>query len=53
MSLLTDPETTREDIAEALAHVNLLAKRAPSHFADKAKWHAEIDALLTKWQAAR
>ena len=52
MSLLVEPETTREDIVLALANVNALAKRCPSHFvAEHAKWHAEIDNLLTELQS--
>lgn len=53
MSLLTDDETTRADIAVALAYVNASAKRCPSHFmAEHAKWHEEINHLLTDWEKA-
>lgn len=53
MSLLLEPETSRADIEEALDHVNSLAKRCPAHFeAEWAKWHEQINQLLTDWQAA-
>lgn len=49
MSLIVEPETTRDELAEAIASVNALAKRTPSHFtAEHAKWHDEINRLLDK-----
>lgn len=52
MSVLADAETTRDEIAVALAFVNASAKRCPSHFPEHAKWHDELNNLLTEWQAA-
>jgi hypothetical protein len=52
MSLIVEPETTREQLTEAIANVNALAKRTPAHFADEhAKWHRQIDLLLTQLEA--
>jgi hypothetical protein len=48
MSLLLEPDTTRDELIEALANLNRVAKRIPSHYVDaKAKAHADIDDLLT------
>lgn len=53
-------ETTRAELEEALANLNLAAKRAP-HVVEKrttdrpTEWtrrHAALDAVLTDWQAA-
>lgn len=53
MSLIVEPETSRAEIAEAIASINALAKRTPVHFAvEHAKWHAELNALLDDWQLA-
>lgn len=53
MSLIVEPETTRDELAEAIASVNALAKRTPAHFTvEWAKWHRELDNLLDKWQTA-
>lgn len=49
---ITD-EATREEIAEALMHLNASAKRIPRHFTErKAAVHARIDALLDEWLMA-
>lgn len=51
-------ETTRAEIAEALAHVNRRAKRVPRVFgvAAPSAWdelHDMLDHLLDDWRAAR
>jgi len=53
MSLIVEPETTREELTEAIASVNALAKRCPAHFVtEHAKWHDEINRLLDKLETA-
>ena len=48
MSLLLEPDTTRDELIEALANLNQKAKRIPSHFRDQhAKAHEDINDVLT------
>lgn len=53
---VTDAET-REDIAEALGHMNREAKRQPHIYGGTCpnRWdrlHDAMDTLLTKWETA-
>ena len=45
-------EDTREDLAEAMTNIVATLRRMPSHWTDRrATLHAELDALLDRWQA--
>lgn len=52
-SVRVTDDSTRDEIAEAIAHLRARAKRMPAHWAERRQEIAdEVDLLVAEWLAA-